>query len=47
MTVMHKETLLTLRASVDEQLPVLNSTRFELCSYDALSKRSLSDRAKE
>jgi hypothetical protein len=47
MTVLHKGTLLTLHASVDEQRTVLNSTRFEWCSFSALSKRSLSDRAKE
>jgi hypothetical protein len=49
MSVSRKHTMLTLHAAEDDLLPVLvlDSDRFELCSFDAISKRSLSDIAKE
>jgi hypothetical protein len=47
MCVSHKHTTLTLHAAEDESLPVLDSDRFELCSFNAISKRSLSFTATE
>jgi hypothetical protein len=46
MTVMHKQSKLTLHAADEESLPVLDSQHFELCTINAISKRSLSEAAK-
>jgi hypothetical protein len=42
MSVHHKGTILNLEAIAEETLRVWASTRFELCSFHALSKRKLS-----
>jgi hypothetical protein len=47
MHEMYKGTRITLRAVADTVLPVLHSERFELCSFDAISKRSLSEHNKQ
>lgn len=47
MCVNHKGANLTLPAIKDEQLPVLDSKRFELCSINAISKRSVSAAAQK
>jgi hypothetical protein len=45
MTVLHKQTSLTLHAADDESLPVMDSRCIELCTLKAVSKRSLSEAA--
>lgn len=47
MRVNHKGSTLTLSAIEDEQLLVTDSKRFELCSFNAISKRSLGAAAQE
>jgi transposase InsO family protein len=47
MRVDHNGGKLLLHAAVEDNLPVLDSERFELCTFDALSKRSMSADARE